>query len=316
MAKNKRKTLSREAIIAIVVVALFLIAFVVYFIITMREENNNNAINNIPAQTTTPQHNSIIVNDENRHEPIFSENSADENDNPDNESSGEFNADFDISVPIDFIDPSYSDITGLNKELNDFDEFALTALLDGVKFKPGRRLRDITDTTYWYCLRDDEILSPGEQTFVCLENDFWTTDDIKIYGDKNLRNGDIFVWLQNYTDEDLSIRECRIYKYQINFSGCYDNYSERPDISYHNMNEWGLEDIDDTDFGKYMEWQKINNSDYGEFTRYTYGSMSKAQLYVDVTDNGITGITVSCNSAYGPYFTGKDVTKSEDKEGE
>lgn len=173
---------------------------------------------------------------------------------------------------------------------------ALTVEFDNIIIKPGMKVKDIIDTSYWYTTRENDVLEAGEAGFLVLENDFWTNDDIKLNNDVDSRNGDIVLWVHNYDNQPAEMRDCVIYKYQISYLGC-DNYYERPDLKYYDIYEFGK-----NEFPAICESITGITTDRGSCTRYILGDISTCQVFLDADDNGLIGITVSYNEFYGPDF--------------
>lgn len=188
-----------------------------------------------------------------------------------------------------------SDAEGLLGMVYRRDMDALTVTFDGVVFKPGLKVKDIIDVSYWYTIREFDILKPGEAGYLTLENEFWSSKDIKLNDEKDNHNGDIVLWVHNYSSEPAEMRDCVIYKYQISYLGCND-FSERPILDYmgYGFGAEGIAPVNDSCIGI--------DTDRGSCTRHIYGSVNQCCVMLDEDKNGLIGITVSYNELYGPDF--------------
>lgn len=186
---------------------------------------------------------------------------------------------------------------GLLDSVRNFDDSALTVKFDGVTLRAGMRVSDIIDNSYWYTNREDELLEPGTAAFITLDNDFWTNEEIRLVDRKTARNGDIILWVHNYSSIPIKIRDCVIYKYQISYLGCWDDFSERPEMRYRDFYTLGGNEFPDA-----AESIETVATDRGTCTRYTYGEISDCQVFLDADDHGLVGITVAYNEFYGPEF--------------
>ena len=187
---------------------------------------------------------------------------------------------------------------GLLDSVKNFDDSALTVTFDSITFRAGMRLSEIIDNSYWYVKnREDELLEPGTAAFVTLDNDFWTNEEIRLVDRKTARNGDIIVWVHNYSSIPVKIRDCVIYKYQISYLGCWDDFSERPELRYRDFYTLGSNEFPDA-----AESIRTVTTDRGTCTRYTYGEISDCQVFLDADKHGLVGITVFYNEFYGPEF--------------
>ncbi len=186
---------------------------------------------------------------------------------------------------------------GLLYSVRTFDDTALTVTFDGIAIRAGMRVSDITHNSYWYTNREDELLEPGTAAFITLDNDFWTNEEIRLVDRKTARNGDIILWVHNYSSIAIKIRDCVIYKYQISYLGSWDDFSERPELIYRDFYTLGSDKFPDA-----AESIRIVTTDRGACTRYTYGEISDCQVFLDADKHGLVGITVSYNEFYGPEF--------------
>lgn len=178
-----------------------------------------------------------------------------------------------------------------------FDDNALTVTFDSIDIRAGMTVGDITNNSYWYTVREEDIIAPGAAAFVCLENDYWSGEEFKLTDENNAQNGYIVLWVHNYSDIQLPVKHCVIYKFQISYLGCYDQFYRHPEISYR----------DDYYLGSNSFYDSANSittitTDNGTCTRYTYGDISECQVLLDADDNGLMGITISYNEFYGPEF--------------
>lgn len=187
---------------------------------------------------------------------------------------------------------------GLKGYVKNHDMSALTAYFDNVEFRPGIYVSDIIDKSYWYTARENDIVKPGGTTFLCLENTFWSSPDIQL-ADKVTHNGDIVLWVCNYSNTDAMVRDCIVYKYQISYLNCWANYSEHPELNYLSKYSLGQEaDVEKADKTEYL----TTNAGLS-YKRYVYGSDNDCQVFLDVTKNyGLLGLTVMFNYCYGPDF--------------
>lgn len=201
-----------------------------------------------------------------------------------------------LKDPYLLLEETYDDTEGLLGSVRNRDPDVLKTYFDNLEFTPGMRLCDIIDHSHWYADSADNMIEPNESVFVCLENSFWTNDEIKLVN-KAARNGDIFLWVHNYSSEQAAIRDCVVYKYQISYLGCKEQFSERPELKYLDRYYLGYDD----EFDKADSEEKLV-LDRGECTRYTYGDASKCQVLLDRDKSGLAAVTVSYNIYYGPKF--------------
>ena len=185
----------------------------------------------------------------------------------------------------------------LLSDLERFDDSALTITFDNIDIRAGMTVSDIIDNSYWYTVREEDMIAPGAAAFVCLENDYWSSEEFKLTDENNAQNGDIVLWVHNYSDIQLPVKYCVIYKVQISYLGCYDQFYRRPDVIYHDNYSIGSKSFPDSA----NEITKIT-TDRGACTRYTFGDISECQVLFDANDNGLMGITISYNEYYGPEF--------------
>ncbi len=187
---------------------------------------------------------------------------------------------------------------GLIGAVKNHDMSVLTAYFDNVEFRPGIYVSEIIDKSYWYTIRENDIVKPGGTAFLCLENAFWSSPDIQL-ADKVTHNGDIVLWVCNYNNTDAMIRDCIVYKYQISYLNCWANYSEHPELNY--LNKYRLGQEADTEKADKTEYLTTNNG--LSYKRYVYGDDNDCQVFLDVTKNyGLLGLTVMYNYCYGPDF--------------
>lgn len=213
----------------------------------------------------------------------------------------EYYESIDISVDMDLLfgeSPVKRDRDlGLLDSVRHFDDSALTVTFDGIAIRAGMRVSDIIDNSYWYTNREDELLEPGMAAFITLDNDFWTNEEIRLVDRKTARNGDIILWVHNYSSIPIKIRDCIVYKYQISYLGSWDDFSERPELRYRDFYTFGSKEFPDA-----AESIETVTTDRGTCTRYTYGKISDCQVFLDADKHGLVGITVSYNEFYGPEF--------------
>lgn len=207
----------------------------------------------------------------------------------------------DYSVDTDLLfgtdKPERSRGQGLLDSVENFDDSALTVIFDNIRFRAGMYVSDIIDNSYWYTDREDELVEPGTAAFVALDNDFWTNEEIKLVDEKTVRNGNIIIWVRNYNSIPVKIRDCVIYKYQISYLGCYDKFSEHPELIYRDFYKLGSSEFPDA-----ANSITTVTTDSGVCTRHIYGEISDCQVILDSNDDGLMGITVSYNEFYGPEF--------------
>ena len=213
----------------------------------------------------------------------------------------------DIDIDIDTIrmpfDEQQSDADGLLGDVRNRKLTALTVMFDGVEIKPGIAVRDIIDKSYWYTIRENDMLSPGDATFLTLDNDFWNDKEVNLTEKKTIRNGDIVLWVHNYGSEPAAIRDCTIYKYQISYLGCWDWFSERPVLKYRDIYSLGSTEFPDT-----PDSIMPVTLDAGKCTRYIYGAASGCEVILDANEHGLVAITAAFNEYYGPDFDKSEVT--------
>lgn len=210
----------------------------------------------------------------------------------------------DIDVPsIDdalFSDKELSDEVGLRGDVHRKDMLALIVTFDNLTLRPGMTLKDITESSHWYATNGDDLLAPGDAAYAVLDNDFWSADEIRLT-DRYESNGNVTMWVHNYSDKPTALQDCVIYKYSLNFYNSLRNFSERPVLTYRSNYHFGYTGL--LPFSDRTETAAFNNESY---TRYIYGSIDECQVILDMGNDGLFGITVSYNEFYGPNFQGGD----------
>lgn len=206
-------------------------------------------------------------------------------------------------VDTDFLYMPYSAYCDVNREADGllgqvrrFEKDALTVVFDNIEFSPGKYVREIVDCSHWYTVLENNEIPAGESAFCRLENDFWTNDEIKLVGTKDVSNGDIVLWVHNYSDEAALLRDCVIYKFQISYLGCWDYFSEHPDLLYADTYTFGTNNFAEADSVRGV------TLDTGSCIRHFYGDVSECEVWLDSDDNGLRAITVSYNEYFGPEF--------------
>ena len=209
-----------------------------------------------------------------------------------------------IADSYDIIDALLNDdplcnYEGLIGAVHRHEREALTVTFDDIDFYPGMTLSNIIDNSDWYIGDETETVAAGGSGYVTLLSDYWSQEDFKLTDQKVNRNGDIIVWVHNYSDEDMAIRDCIVYKYQISYVGCWSEFSKHPTLSY--LGKYGFGSTDYTD--EPAETVRTVTISRGECKTVTYGDTDSCSvvLYID-NDDGLMGITVFCNACYGPEF--------------
>lgn len=208
------------------------------------------------------------------------------------------------TMPKEFIEAPYlifgenplDEQEGLLGELHDHDISAMTVKFDNINFAPGMYVRDIVDTSYWYTVLEHDIVEPDMSAFLRLDNDYWTNEEIRMVDTNSITNGDIVLWVHNYSTEPAEIRDCIIYKYQISYLGCWEQFSEHPSIEYKGLS-WGSEHLMET-----TDSVTSVTTDRGTCTRYTYGSDSDCEVLLDFDDDKFIAVTVTFDKYFGPNF--------------
>ncbi len=208
------------------------------------------------------------------------------------------------SIPKEFIeDPylifgenPYDEQEGLLGELHDHDISAMTVKFDNIDFAPGMYVRDIVDTSYWYTVLEHNTVAPDTSTFLRLDNDYWTNEEIRMVDTNSITNGDIVLWVHNYSAEPAEIRDCIIYKYQISYLGCWEQFSEHPEIEYRGLS-WGSEHLSEM-----TDSITSVTTDRGTCMRYTYGDASDCEVMLDFDDDKLIAVTVTFDKYFGPDF--------------
>ncbi len=286
--------MSRTVKIAIFAV-IIIVAIIVFLCI--RPSETEKALPISGPNINTSKDVSLVTGKNISLEDVFADGSYDDIAEPDTlPKATETITEIDYSViPYDlFEDYDNNDIgDGLLGDLRRFDINAMTVKFDNIYFYPGLRVCDIIDNSYWYTLLEYDIIKPGESAFVCLENSFWTAKEVKLNDVKDNRNGDVILWIHNFDSVDHEVRDCVIYKYQISYISCWDEFSEHPPLEYRGLG-FGSEDIDDA-----AESVTTVITDGGPVTRYQYGSIDACQVLLDVVeDKGLMSVTVSYNLYY------------------
>lgn len=200
-----------------------------------------------------------------------------------------------------FLSQNDSSDNSLNAKLKRFDESVITLCFDNVTFRAGMTLTDISNASEWYSVTADKMLGPGESTFACLENKYWSSDNFKL-ADKVARNGDIVIWVRNYTNTQQAVKDCNIYKFQISYQNCYDYFSTRPELLYCDYTfDSTISSLTDSANNRAAVIDVFGNS----YTRCDFGDINSCLVYLDFdsdTDK-LTGVTISYNPEYGPSFT-------------
>lgn len=200
-----------------------------------------------------------------------------------------------------FLSKNDSSDDSLNAKLKRFDESVITLCFDNVTFRAGMTLTDISNASEWYSVTADKMLGPGESTFACLENEYWSSDNFKLT-DKVARNGDIVIWVRNYTNTQQAVKDCNIYKFQISYQNCYDCFSTRPELSYCDYTfDSTISSLTDSSNNRAAVIDVFGNS----YTRCDFGDINSCLVYLDFdsdTDK-LTGVTISYNPECGPSFT-------------
>lgn len=278
MQKKTKKRLIIVSIIILAIVAIVMIASVISFLLHNPDDDLvTHVIEAEPVVTTVTTSESVTTET-----PVIV-------------SEGCITPDVD-----DLFNPkrNHSDIDGLLGDVLNYDMKAMELTFDNIVFKPGINVSDIVDTSYWYTVSEHEMLEPGEACYVVLSNDFWSSDDIRLSDLKVNTNGNVVLWVHNYTEAPCELRDCTIYKYQISFTGCYEYFSEHPVLNYRDKYSIGQKVQPDV-YSDYVH--KL--TDMGYVNRFIYGEVDECQVILDFDDdNRFMGISVSYNELYGPDF--------------
>lgn len=225
-----------------------------------------------------------------------------------NEASDEETTDYEIIKPIDenvFLTDAMPDFDSLFDSPAECPADIVTVEFDGLNIRPGMKVSEIIDSSDWYTLRETDVLQPDGAGYLILNNDQWTNGDIQLNDDSNARNGEIILWVHNYSDSSVVMRDCTIYKYKINYLGCSEVYTEQPEFSYLDKYALGYQ-------GSYDGCDNTERVADGSevYIRHTFGNINECQVILDSNDDeGLFAITVSCNEFYGPDFGIKDGDK-------
>lgn len=181
------------------------------------------------------------------------------------------------------------------------DKNRLTVTFDGLTFCVGKSMREVVVASEWYSLRANDILQPDETGYLILNNDAWTSSEIQLNKDTSAKNGEVILWVHNYTNAPAKMADCTVYKFKINYADCFDVYTEKPTLSYLDKYYLGYK-------GTYDDFDHIerNSDDNGIYIRHIFGDIDGYQVIADSNDrNGLFAITVFCNEIYGPNFETK-----------
>lgn len=192
-------------------------------------------------------------------------------------------------------EPVASDITVLTKG------DAMTVTFDGMQFHPGMTANTTLNGSGWRSIRESDILRPGESGYMVLTNERWTNKDIQLNRVATARNGEVVLWVHNYSTISKRLSDCVVYKYKINYRGCKNVFAEQPSMQYLDKYTLGYE-------GSYpmCETETVKD-DVGTYVRHFYGSVDNKQVILDSSnDEGLFAVTVTYNHFYGPGFAGGD----------
>lgn len=281
--------------IAIVVIVLLLLLL---YVMHLRLKGSANVIpsNDLNINISNEEKPSFVTNNSVSLESVFHQELYNDVAEPIQSETESKETEIDYSlIPYGLFEDYDIDNTkkGLSDELQRFDINAMTVKFDNIYFYPGLYVRDIIDNSYWYTLLEHDVIAPGESAFVCLENSFWTAKEVKLNRVKDNRNGDIILWVHNFDDVDHEIRDCVIYKYQISYISCWDEFLEHPPLEYRGLSFGSEKMIDDEDT------IDLITTDGVSAVRYQYGSIDNCQVLLDtVSGKGLMAITVSYNIYY------------------
>lgn len=299
MSKTMKKKAKVMAVVIAVLMVLFALVVYIKFAKTVSDmdEAGDGDYNVIGAETTAPIADSFDMFP--LGEP--SETTATEQTTTATYKDEDFDVDEDfLYMPYELYKVKDSKVEGILAQVRSFDMDALTVIFDNVEFKPGLYVRDIIDTSYWYTLRENDTVQPNSSEFLRLKNDFWDDKAVKLVDKNDATNGNIILWVHNYSDEPALIRDCMIYKYQISYLGSWEQYSEHPTLDYLGKYTFGSTELPVADSVTGV------TLDEGECLRHVYGDVSLCQVLLDKTDDdGLIAITVSYNEYYGPDFDSK-----------
>lgn len=205
---------------------------------------------------------------------------------------GEENVSVDTST---LFEPVASDITVLTKS------DAMIATFDGIQFYPGMTASTALRGSGWGSIRESDILRPGESGYMTLTNERWTNKDIQLNRVATARNGEVVLWVHNYSETSKCMGDCVVYKYKINYRGCKDVFAEQPSMQYLDKYTLGFN-------GSYpMCKTEMVKDNIGTYVRHFYGSIDDRQIILDSSsDEGLFALTVTYNHFYGPDFKGGD----------
>lgn len=282
--KKTKKSVTMIVVLLLIIIAIFSLVMYIRFLTAFKAEPDGSAAgyNVIAAETTISVSDDAAVETEVTTTHTYTDEDFD------------VDEDF-LYTPYGLFDET-DNTEGLLGEIRRFNIDALTVKFDNIDFKPGMRVSNIIDNSYWYTNRENETIEAGAADFVRLDNDFWNSTDIKLIDKKDVVNGDVILFIHNYSDTAQLIRDCVVYKFQISYVGCWDCFSEHPAVEYNNYT-WGSNVTETTDdiYGV--------QTDRGDCTRYQYGDLTECQVLLDTDDDGLRAITVVYNEYYGPDFS-------------
>lgn len=170
----------------------------------------------------------------------------------------------------------------------------MTVTFDGIKIEPGMTAREIVTGTGWYSFKENDILQPNAAGYMVLNNDRWTNKNIQLNKKATARNGEVIVWLHNYSDAPAKMIDCTVYKYKINYRG--NVFTEQPSFQYLDKYSFGYD-------GAYpvCEYETVRD-ELGTYSRRIFGSVNERQVVLDSDSTGLFAITVAYNEYYGPNF--------------
>lgn len=202
----------------------------------------------------------------------------------------------DVSIDTSVLfEPVASDITALTKG------DAMVVTFDGMQFCPGMTANTVLNGSGWSSIRESDVLQPGESSYMVLTNERWTNKDIQLNRVATARNGEVVLWVHNYSETSKRMSDCVVYKYKINYRGCKNVFAEQPSMQYLDKYTLGYE-------GSYpMCKTETVKDDVGTYVRHFYGSVDNKQVILDSSnDEGLFAVTVTYNHFYGPGFAGGD----------
>ena len=172
----------------------------------------------------------------------------------------------------------------------------MAVTFDGMTIEPGMTVREIVAGTGWYSLKENDILQPNAAGYMVLNNDRWTNKDLQLNKKATARNGEVIVWVHNYSTMPAKMIDCTVYKYKINYRGCKDIFMEQPSFRYLDKYSFGYD-------GAYpaCEYETVRD-EFGTYSRRIFGSVNERQVIFDSDSTGLFAITVAYNEYYGPSF--------------